>query len=91
LNEVEISNFIDILKHRTETEVKKKANLMMENIQGIIDKLLWDFPCERRIVSSYSYQVLKRRLKRSPLPERLALEKVLSDYSVSKLASSNLS
>ena len=91
LNEVEISNFLDILKRRTEAEVKKKANLMMGNIQQIIDKLLWDFPRERRIVSPYSYPVLKRRMKQSPLPERLALEKVLSDYSVSKLASSNLS
>lgn len=60
------------------------------DIQEIIDKLLWDFPRERRMVSSYSYQVLKRRIKRSPLPERLALEKVLSDYSVSQFASSNL-
>jgi len=88
LNEVEITNFINTLKQRTEAEVKKKVNLMMGNIQKIINKLLWDFPRERRIVSPYSYQVLKRRMKRSPLPERLALEEVLSDYSIERIETS---
>lgn len=56
----------------------------MANPQPIIDKLLWDFPRDRRQVGPNCDRVLKRRVARSPLPERLALEKLLSDYQLNR-------
>ncbi len=39
--------------------------------------LLWDFPRERRTINEYSIPVLRQRLKKLPLPEKMALEKAL--------------
>ncbi|MDM8527867.1 hypothetical protein QUF58_06580 [Anaerolineales bacterium HSG24] len=53
---------------------------MTETLNNWLPSLLWDFPRERRTINEYSVPVLKRRLKKLPLPERLVLEKVLGDF-----------
>lgn len=50
---------------------------MME-IATLINKLLWDFPPEKRIISKYAIPVLKRRIKTVPLPEQIALNQTLN-------------
>jgi len=51
---------------------------MMETFNSWLPSLLWDFPREQRTINQYSVSVLRRRLNKLPLPEKLALQKVLS-------------
>lgn len=73
----ELTEFIDQLRMATEAEIKKKEAVATNSIEDLIWVNLWDFPHERRTINEYSIPVLKRRLKKLPLPERRALEKVL--------------
>ena len=50
---------------------------MTETLSSWLPSLLWDFPRERRTINKYSVPILRRRLKKLPLPERMALAKVL--------------
>lgn len=77
LDEQKLTDFVNHLKLKTELEVKKKEKVALKNIQGVVEKLLWDFPREDRNINTYSTPVLKRRLSKLKLPERLALQKVL--------------
>jgi hypothetical protein len=73
----ELTEFIDQLRIAAEVEIKKKEAVATNNIDDLIWVSLWDFPHERRTINEYSIPVLRRRLKKLPLPERMALEKVL--------------
>jgi hypothetical protein len=73
----DLTTFVEDLKRRTEAEVKKKEQLAAEQIDGLIERLLWDFPRAERRVNRHSLPVLQRRLKQLPLPARNALQKVL--------------
>lgn len=77
IDEAELAQFVEELKHATQAEIKKKEQDAREHIQQIIVKLLWDFPRERRDINPFSIPVLKRRLNQLKLPERRALQKVL--------------
>jgi predicted nucleotidyltransferase component of viral defense system len=78
LSPEELTTFINELKQEVEAEVKKKERLKTETVDNWLHGLLWDFPREKRTINEYSIPVLRRRLKKLPLPERRALEKVLS-------------
>jgi predicted nucleotidyltransferase component of viral defense system len=78
LNPIILSDFLEELKSKTQAEIKKKEELAIKNITGIIAKILWDFPKERRILSEYSQPVLTQRLETLPLPEKMALAKILT-------------
>jgi hypothetical protein len=73
----ELSDFTLQLKRYTELELKKKVALATENMQPLVERLLWDFPPEDRVLNPYSRPVLARRLRQIPLPNRIALEKIL--------------
>jgi hypothetical protein len=75
--EEDLTTFVENLKRRTEAEVKKKEQMAAEQIDGLVERLLWDFPRAEREVNQHSLPVLKRRLKQLPLPARNALQKVL--------------
>ncbi|MBI4582942.1 MAG: nucleotidyl transferase AbiEii/AbiGii toxin family protein [Planctomycetes bacterium] len=77
VDEGELSAFVNLLREKTEEQIKKKEALAANDLQRIIDKLLWDFPREDRRLNSQSLAVIKRRLDRLPLPERKALETCL--------------
>lgn len=77
LSPEELTTFINELKQEVEAEVKKKERLKTETVDNWLHGLLWDFPREKRTINEYSIPVLRRRLKKLPLPERRALEKIL--------------
>ncbi len=73
----ELRTFIDVLKRETENEIKKKECIAQSEIHEIIMMNLWDFPREFRNIKPQSIPVLKRRLKKMPLPERNVIKKLL--------------
>jgi hypothetical protein len=77
LEEQAFSRFVEELKLKTEAEIKKKENVTRENIQDLIERLLWDFPREDRNINSYSIPVLRRRLNQLPLSKKRGLEEQL--------------
>lgn len=77
LPESELLAFIALLKRETEAEVKKKEKKRAENLEPLLQRLLWDFPVERRSINRASRPVLKQRLGTLPLPDRNALVKQL--------------
>lgn len=77
LIENDLIDFVDMLRLKTEAEIKKKEQEALEHIQQIVIKLLWDFPRERRVINKYSRPVLQRRVRQLRLPEREALQRVL--------------
>lgn len=77
LPESELLAFIALLKRETEAEVKKKEKKRAENLEPLLQRLLWDFPMERRSINRASRPVLKQRLGTLPLPDRNALAKQL--------------
>ncbi len=80
-----LSAFIDKLKQEVVAEVKKKERLMTDTLNNWLPGLLWDFPRERRTINEYSVPVLRQRLKKLPLPEKMALQKALIDVPVQYL------
>lgn len=79
IDEGEINHFVETLKDATEEEIKKKEQIALNNISKITETMLWDFPYQERDINVFSRPVLRRRLKRLPLPERRALEKVVGE------------
>jgi hypothetical protein len=73
-----LTEFLQRLIARTEAEIKKKVAELADHLRPVIEKLLWDFPRERRTLNAQSIPVLQRRIQRSPLPERLAVEQALA-------------
>ena len=78
IDEKELTNFVAVLKEKTECEIKKKEKLAHINLERIINKILWDFPPEDRGINKYSIPVLKRRLNKLPLPEKNTVAKELT-------------
>jgi len=72
-----LTTFVAELKHEVEAEVKKKEQFMTDTLNNWLPGLLWDFPRERRTINEYSIPILRQRLQKLPLPEKLALAKVL--------------
>ena len=68
LDEMALGLFVEEIKLRTEAEIKKKENVTRENIQDLIERLLWDFPREDRTLNPYSIPVLRRRLESIAIP-----------------------
>lgn len=77
LPESDLLAFIALLKRETEAEVKKKEKKRAENLEPLLQRILWDFPVERRGINAASRPVLKQRLGTLPLPDRNALAKQL--------------
>jgi hypothetical protein len=77
-----LTEFLQRLIARTEAEIKKKVAELADHLRPVIEKLLWDFPRERRTLNAQSIPVLQRRIQRSPLPERLAMEQALAQLQV---------
>lgn len=77
LSESDLLAFIALLKRATEAEVKKKEQKRAENLEPLLQRLLWDFPRERRGINGASRPILKQRLWTLPLPDRNALAKQL--------------
>jgi hypothetical protein len=77
LPESALIEFFAQLKSETEIEVKKKEKKRIENLDPLLQRLLWDFPPERRGINAASRPVLKQRLRTLPLPDRNALAKQL--------------
>ncbi len=78
LNEHVLHDFAQHIQQRTEEEIKKKERVAYEHLEDVIGKLLWDFPYEKRTMNGYSAPVLKSRVHTLKLPERRALQKVLT-------------
>jgi hypothetical protein len=78
IDESVLAAFVHELKAQTEAQIKKKERAAMNNLSKIVEKLLWDFPREDRKLDQYSKPVLKRRMKQLSLPEKRALENVIS-------------
>ena len=72
-----LTAFVAELKHEVKAEVKKKEQFMTDTLNNWLPGLLWDFPRERRTINEYSIPILRQRLQKLPLPEKLALAKVL--------------
>jgi len=77
LSPEKLAVFVAELKREVEMEVKKKERLMANTLSNWLPGLLWDFPRERRTINEYSIPILRQRLKTLPLPEKMALGKVL--------------
>jgi predicted nucleotidyltransferase component of viral defense system len=77
LNPNDLESFIDELKETTETEIKKKEELVMNEIGMHVRSYLWDFPPEDRNINRFSKPVLANRLKKMPLPVRRAIKRVI--------------
>ncbi len=75
----ELTQFVNDLKRKTEAEVKKKERLKTDTLASWIADYLWDFPHESKNINEYSVPVLRDRLARLPLPEKLALKKALTE------------
>jgi predicted nucleotidyltransferase component of viral defense system len=77
LSESALLEFVARLTRETAAEVKKKEKKRTENLDPLLQRLLWDFPPERRGINADSRPVLKQRLRTLPLPDRNALAKQL--------------
>ncbi|MFQ5615647.1 MAG: hypothetical protein ACE5GO_04205, partial [Anaerolineales bacterium] len=73
-----LTEFVTTLKHQTEAEIKKKERPLENNVEALLEHLLWDFPRESRNINPFSLPVLKRRMSGLPLPERNILARVLA-------------
>lgn len=80
----EFNNFITSTKEAIEKNIQKKTREILshpEKIENLVRLLLWDFPLKDRVVDSVSLPVLKRRIPEYlPLPERLALKKMVNSF-----------
>jgi len=79
LKEVEakdLENFLEELKRTLEKNVKKKVQESKKKMREIIQSLLWDHPFKEREITPKTIPLLKRRAKKLPLPERLALKEI---------------
>ena len=68
-----LTAFLTTLKTETEAEVKKKVKERATNLDGLVRRLLWEFPAEQRTINPFSIAVLQQRLQTLPLPDRQAL------------------
>ncbi|MHB8140787.1 MAG: nucleotidyl transferase AbiEii/AbiGii toxin family protein [Vulcanimicrobiaceae bacterium] len=69
--------FVALLRFEVEREIKKKTLESRANLAAIIFDLLWDTPCERRVLDGLTRPVLKQRLPQLVLPKRMALAEAL--------------
>jgi len=72
----DLENFLEELKRTLEENVKKKVQESKEKMREIIQNLLWDHPFKERKITPKTIPLLKRRAKKLPLPERLALKEI---------------
>ena len=72
--------FLARLRIEIESAIQKKTDSATAEIGSLVASLLWDTPREARVVSSTTLPVLRRRMARLPLPQRLALDGALSAY-----------
>jgi len=72
IDEEELEDFLNRLSLFIRSEIKKKEEETLRDIDKHLNRLLWDFPKERRKITPQSVPVLKRRLKREPIYVRNA-------------------
>ena len=72
IDEEELENFLNRLSLFIRSEIKKKEEETLRDLDKHLNRLLWDFPKEKRRISPQSVPVLKRRPKREPIYVRKA-------------------
>ena len=74
----DFARFVTSLRDAVAAEVKKKVAEFRLRLDSIVADLLWDTPRELRTINERTRDVLERRARQLPLPQRIALLEALA-------------
>lgn len=78
IEETAFARFVASLRDEVAAEVKKKVAEYRLRLHSIVADLLWDTPSELRTINDRTHDVLQRRARQLPLPQRIALLEALA-------------
>lgn len=78
IDESGFARFVTSLREAVAAEVKKKVAEFRLRLDSIVSDLLWDTPRELRTINDRTRDVLERRARQLPLPQRIALLEALA-------------